>query len=107
MFLAIVGGLALVVLAVWFGHRSLGSAGPTTSGGNALGGFDVFDPGRARAQDDLDSKEHEGEALPAPNDEDLPVRVDLGSGTVRIRKPSPAPDSEPDPDAPEDAVSAD
>ena len=82
----------MIALALWLGHRTLGAGGTTSSSGNAFGGFDVFDPGRARAQDDLDSKETEGEALPAPNDEDVPVRVDLRTGKVHIRKPPPAPE---------------
>jgi len=59
----------------------------TTATAGALGNFiDVFDPARARAERDLDSREHQGEALPSPDDADLPVRVDLESGTARIRK---------------------
>ena len=56
--------------------------GASSASGGALGNFiDVFDPARARADRDLDSKEHQGEILPAPDDHDLPVTVD----------PSPAP----------------
>ena len=44
----------------------------------ALGNFiDVFDPARARADRDLDSREHQGEIIPSPDDDDRPVRVDL------------------------------
>ncbi len=98
--LSVVAGAVLLVLAVWAGHRSLAHPGPASSGGNALGGFEVFDPARARGREDLDSKEHEGEALP-DSDDDAPVRVDLRGGTVRVRRPSPgvqpgpAPGSEP------------
>ena len=58
--------------------------GASSASGGALGNFiDVFDPARARADRDLDSKEHQGEILPAPDDHDLPVTVDLESGTAR------------------------
>ena len=79
-------------LAVWFGHHSLRSDGPSSAGvGNALGGFDVFDPGQGRGQEDLDSKETEGSVFPAPTDDDRPVRVDLRSGKVHIRRTPPPP----------------
>ena len=53
----------------------------------ALGNFiDVFDPARARADRDLDSKEHQGEVLPSPDDDDLPVRVDLESGRAPVKR---------------------
>ncbi|WP_134767374.1 hypothetical protein [Nocardioides sp. 1609] len=98
--IGVVGGLVLLFLALWVGHRSLGAGGPSSAGGNALaGGFEVFDPARARAREDLDSKETEGEALPAPNDEDVPVRVDLKSGKVHVRRQPPAPPGSSD-DAP-------
>ena len=84
--------LVLGGLAVWFGNHSLRSGGPTSSGGNALGGFDVFDPGQGRGQEDLDSKETEGAVFPAPTDDERPVRVDLRTGKVHIRKPLPPTD---------------
>jgi hypothetical protein len=83
-------GLLVLGLVVWAGHRLVterrgGTSGTTTG---ALGNFiDVFDPARARAERDLDSREHQGEVLPSPDDADLPVRVDLAAGTVRIRRP--------------------
>jgi hypothetical protein len=83
--------LVLGGLAVWFGNHGLRNPGPSSSGvGNALGGFDVFDPGQGRMKEDLDSKETEGEMFAAPDaDDDRPVRVDLRAGTVHIRKPQP------------------
>lgn len=81
--------VVLGVAAIWFGNHSLRSSGPSSSGvGNALGGFDVFDPGRARMQEDLDSKETEGSQFPADDGDERPVRVDLHSNKVHIRKPS-------------------
>jgi hypothetical protein len=85
------GGALLLVLALvaWAGHRMLtgdrDGASSTTAG--ALGNFiDVFDPARARADQDLRSKEHQGDVLPSPDDADLPMRVDLDQGTARIQK---------------------
>jgi hypothetical protein len=85
------GAAALLVLGLvlWAGHRMVSErrSGTSTATAGALGNFiDVFDPARARAERDLDSREHQGEALPSPDDADLPVRVDLESGTARIRK---------------------
>ena len=82
-------GLVVLGLVLWSGHRMLTErrSGASSATGGALGNFiDVFDPARARADRDLDSKEHQGEILPAPDDADLPVRVDLESGTARIRR---------------------
>lgn len=83
-------GLLVLALVVWAGHRMVTGPRDGTSAGasDALGNFiDVFDPARARADRDLESKEHQGEIIPSPDDDDLPVRVDLDKGTARIRKP--------------------
>ncbi|MDO9458023.1 hypothetical protein [Nocardioides sp.] len=82
--------LVLAGLAIWFGNHSLRNPGPSSSGGNALGGFDVFDPGQGRGQEDLDSKETEGEMFAAPEDLDRPVRVDLRTNKIHLRKPPSA-----------------
>jgi hypothetical protein len=85
----VVAGLIVLGLVVWAGHRMLTEQRGDGSGvtADALGNFiDVFDPARARADRDLESKEHQGDVLPSPDDADLPVRVDLDSGTVHIRK---------------------
>jgi hypothetical protein len=82
-------GLLVLALVLWAGHRMVTErrSGTSTATAGALGNFiDVFDPARARADRDLDSKEHQGEVLPSPDDADLPVRIDLDSGTARIRK---------------------
>jgi hypothetical protein len=82
-------GLLVLGLVLWSGHRMLNErrSGGSSATGGALGNFiDVFDPARARADRDLDSKEHQGELMPSPDEHDLPVTVDLESGTARIRR---------------------
>lgn len=86
---SVLGVVLLTALAIWFGNHSLRNPGPTSSGGNAFGGFEVFDPGQGRMREELDSKETEGEMFAAPDEEDRPVRVDLHTGRVHIRKPQP------------------
>jgi len=83
-----VAGLSVLALVLRAGHRLVTEQRDGASGAaDALGNFiDVFDPARARADRDLDSKEHQGEVVPSPDDADLPVRVDLDSGTARIRR---------------------
>jgi hypothetical protein len=83
-----VAGLLVLALVVWAGHRMVTEHRDGTGGAaDALGNFiDVFDPARARADRDLDSKEHQGEVIPSPDDDDLPVRVDLDSGTARVKR---------------------
>ena len=82
-------GLLVLALVLWSGHRMVTErrSGASSGAGGALGNFiDVFDPARARADRDLDSKEHQGDVLPSPDDHDLPVTVDLDSGTARIKR---------------------
>jgi len=82
-------GLLVLGLVLWSGHRMVTERrdGVSSATGGALGNFiDVFDPARARADRDLDSKEHQGEVIPSPDDADLPVRVDLDSGTARVKR---------------------
>lgn len=92
--LVLVGaGLLLLALVVWAGHRTLTTGDRTGGGGtaDAMGNFiDVFDPARARADRDLQSKDHQGEIVPSPDD-DLPVRVDLSTGKATVRRPRPRP----------------
>ncbi|MDF1602821.1 hypothetical protein [Nocardioides sp. YIM 152315] len=86
----VVTGVALVLvtaLVAVAGHRMLTAPGPRSSGfADGLGNFiDVFDPARARADEDLRSRKFMGEVLPSPDDEDHPVwRVDLQRNQVRI-----------------------
>jgi hypothetical protein len=83
-------GLLVLGLVVRAGHRMVtarrsGSSGATAG---ALGNFiDVFDPARARADRDLQSKDHQGDVLPSPDDHDQPLSVDLDAGTARVRRP--------------------
>jgi hypothetical protein len=81
-------GLALLVLVVLAGNRTMRRGGPTGGGmADGLGSFiDVFDPARARADRDLKSHDNQGTVTPNPDDDDRPVRVDLGKGVVRVRK---------------------
>jgi hypothetical protein len=65
------------------------TTGPQGGGGgsNALGGFsDVFEPARARADDDLKSKENQLEVTPVPEDDDRPMTIDPVRMTVTVRK---------------------
>lgn len=83
-------GLLVALLVVTAGHRMLtrpGSRGGGTA--DALGNFiDVFDPARAQADRDLQSRKSMGEVLPSPDDDDRPEwSVDLQRSRVRIRRP--------------------
>jgi hypothetical protein len=84
-----VAGVLLLGLVVISGTRMLRHHDGRGSGASdALGSFiDVFDPARARADRDLDLREHQGEVIPSPDDgDDRPVTVDLRTGTARIRR---------------------
>jgi hypothetical protein len=87
-------GLVVLGLAGWAGHRML-TTGQQGGGGaaDALGNFiDVFDPARARADRDLESKENQGEVAPSPDDEVPPITIDTVRMRARVRMPrSPAP----------------
>ena len=88
----LVGFLVLLLVVMAWGSRLL-RTGSRTSGGtaDALGNFiDVFDPARARADRDLMSRRHQGEAAPSPDeDDDRPFWVIDGPGRqVRIRRPA-------------------
>jgi len=100
----IAGALVLGLLA-WAGHRMLTADRPPGSGGasDALGNFiDVFDPARARADRDLESREHQGEVVPSPDDEDPPVTIDTVRMRATVRRPrTPAPPAPPGPRAPQ------
>lgn len=86
-----VGGLVLL-LVVWAGHRMLRN--PTGTGGGTSDGMgmfiDAFDPGRARADQDLKSKDHESEVTPsADGDDSRPPEIDHLTMKARIRRPPP------------------
>lgn len=86
--------LAAVLLAglgfawvVWMGTRMVAHPDPAaTSVGDAFGaGLAIFDPGKARADDDLASRKHQSEVIPTPDEEDRPAwTVDLRRNQVRI-----------------------
>jgi len=81
--------VAVVALVIWSGHRMLrdgsGGGGAMSDG---LGNFiDVFDPGRARADRELEAEKHSGPVIPSPDDDkDLAVQLDLNSGTAHVRR---------------------
>jgi hypothetical protein len=88
----VVAGALVLGLLAWAGHRMLTGERPAGGSGasDALGSFiDVFDPARARADRDLQSKEHQGEVAPSPDDEDLPVSIDPVRMTARVRRSAP------------------
>jgi hypothetical protein len=84
--------VAVLALVIWSGHRMLrdgsGGGGAMSDG---LGNFiDVFDPGRARADREIEAEKHSGPVIPSPDDDkDLAVKLDLNSGTARVRHRSP------------------
>lgn len=81
------GGLVLFVLVVLAGNRVLRSGGAASSGmADGLGSFiDVFDPARARADEDLKSHQNQGAVIPNLEDDEPPVVVDLVKKVARIR----------------------
>lgn len=85
----LVGAAIAVVglgLAVWIGDRMLKGGGPTTTG-NALGGFNVFQPTREDAEEEMESKRQQIVALPA--DDDGPINVDILKNTAIIKRSAP------------------
>jgi hypothetical protein len=87
-------GAVVLALVVWAGTRMVRTSTGGAGIADGLGNFnEVFDPARARADQDLKSKEHQGEVVPLPEDEDRPVAVDLISMRARIKRPTvrPAP----------------
>ena len=51
--------------------------------------IDVFDPARARADQDLKSKDNETQVVPSPSDDDHPIQIDHVTMQARIRRPKP------------------
>jgi hypothetical protein len=82
-------GVLVLLLVAWAGHRTLTARGSHSSGtADALGNFiDVFDPARARADRDLQSREHMGEVIPSPDNDDPPIRIDTEAMRATIRRP--------------------
>ena len=85
------GGLLVLLVVVWAGHRMLRN--PTGTGAGAADGMgifiDAFDPGRARADQDLKSKDHESEVTPSADGNDRPPEIDHLTMRARIRRPVP------------------
>jgi len=78
--------LAGGALVVWAGTRMINTAGESGAGaGVAFGAaFEAFDPARARADEDLESRRQMGEVLPTPDPEHPVWKVDLQGNQVRI-----------------------
>ncbi|SDC65862.1 hypothetical protein [Nocardioides lianchengensis] len=86
--LAVTGGVLALGLVVWASHRMLMAGGDGSTGGDPFGVFvEVFEPARDRANRDLDSREHQAEAVLSPGADDRPVRVDLTTGRATVRRP--------------------
>lgn len=89
-------GVLLLVFVVWTGHRMLRN--PTGTGGGIADGMgvfvDAFDPGRARADRDLKSKDHESEVVPSADGDDHPIQIDHLTMQARIRRPAATPPPE-------------
>jgi hypothetical protein len=83
-----VATVLLLGLIVWAGTRMVAHPDPeAVSVGGSLGtGLGVFDPGAARAADDLADHKNQTEVVPTPDEhDDHPIwKVDLHRGTVKI-----------------------
>lgn len=85
-----IASVLLLAVIVWMGTRMVAHPDPNAvSAGGAIGtGLGVFDPGSARAADDLAEQKNQTEVVPTPDEHDQPVwRVDLHRGTVKIPRP--------------------
>lgn len=85
-----VATVLLLGVIVWVGTRMVAHPDPHAgSVGGAFGaGFGVFDPGAARAADDLEDNKNQVTVVPSPDDYDRPTwDVDLRRGTVKIPRP--------------------
>lgn len=87
--LAVAVLLAGGALVVWAGTRMINTAADSGAGaGVAFGAaFEAFDPARARADEDLESRRQMGEVLPTPDPEHPVWKVDLQRNQVRIPRP--------------------
>ncbi|MEZ0578852.1 hypothetical protein [Nocardioides sp. MH1] len=87
-----VGGVLLLLLVIWSGQQMLRNPSSGSAGMDGLGGFaDVFDPGRARADQDLKSKDHESEVMPSAEGKDRPAEIDHVTMKATIRMPRVSP----------------
>lgn len=92
--LQIIGGIAAGIVAlgavVWLGNRSLKAGGATASagGGDMFGAAaGIFDPGTARAMDEIKQFENTAAPLPLPDPDDRASAIDLDAGTAKITRP--------------------
>jgi hypothetical protein len=82
-----VASVLLLGVIVWMGTKMVAHPDPNAvSAGGSMGtGLGVFDPGAARAREDIDDHKNQTEIVPAPDGHDQPGwKVDLRSGTVKI-----------------------
>ena len=83
-----VATVLLLGLIVWLGTKMVAHPDPdAVSAGGSMGtGLGVFDPGAARAREDIDDHKNQTEVVPTPDEDDShPVwKVDLHRGTVKI-----------------------
>ena len=84
----IVATVLLLGVIVWMGTKMVAHPDPNAvSAGGSMGtGLGVFDPGAARAREDIDDHKNQTEVVPSPDEDDShPLwKVDLHRGTVRI-----------------------
>jgi hypothetical protein len=90
-------GVVLLLLVIWAGHRMLRN--PSGTGGGIADGMgvfvDAFDPGRARADQDLKSKDHETQVVPSAGGDDHPIQIDHRTMRATIKRPvAPVPPAE-------------
>jgi hypothetical protein len=90
-------GVLVLLLVIWAGHRMLRN--PTGTGGGVADGMgvfiDAFDPGRARADLDLKSKDHEAEIMPSADGDERRSEINHLTMKARIRRPvAPKPPTE-------------
>lgn len=83
-----IASVLLLGVIVWMGTKMVAHPDPdAVSAGSAMGtGLGVFDPGAARAREDIDDHKNQTEVVPTPDeDESVPGwKVDLHRGTVKI-----------------------
>ena len=86
----VVASVLLLGVIVWMGTKMVAHPDPdAVSVGGAMGsGLGVFDPGAARAREDIDDHKNQTEVVPSPDEDDShPLwRVDLHRGTVKIHR---------------------
>jgi len=88
---ACVGTVLLLGVIVWLGTKMVAHPDPdAVSVGGSMGtGLGVFDPGAARAREEIDDHKNQTEVVPTPDEDDETPgwKVDLHRGTVKIPRP--------------------